>query len=339
MAPARPISRRDFILAGSLGVGALLVARAANRTQRPLLSGDLGNPGTLVVARRNGNVAEMVDQCLGALGGIGAFVWPGAKVAIKVNASWSNPSANVQPEVVRQVVLQANAAGPSRVTVYDHLIQGGGWGAIASAAQSAGAQASGLGESASQYISKAIPGVGLKSAMVAKVLDEADVLINLPVLKTHSEGEVTIGLKNHMGSVLDGGGHGLQQGIADINACPTIRGKHRLTICDALSPMVTGGPSSGTHANYNGIIAGTDPVATDYIGTQIIRRYNPGLAQNPAHLTKSAALGLGTNNPAEISFDERNVSQPVPELWVPGAAVGLAALRALVDRAGFKPGA
>jgi hypothetical protein len=99
--------------------------------------------------------------------------------------------------------------------------------------------------------------------------------------------------------------------------------------------MISGGPEVGTYADYNGILAGMDPVATDYKGTEIIRRYNSGVPQNPSHIVKAAALGLGTNDPANIAFDERNVGTPVPEMPPALGLVGLAGLGlAMLSRRG-----
>jgi uncharacterized protein (DUF362 family) len=187
-------------------------------------------------------------------------------------------------------------------------------------------------------LEKSFPGLDLKSAQLGRVLDEADVLINAPMLKTHSLAEVTIGLKNHLGTVLSpgqfhpGNSYVVHQRIADLNTCPIIRTKHRLTIVDALSPTVKGGPGHGLHANYNGIIAGIDPVATDYVGTQIMRRYNPDLTPSPRHIEKAAAHGLGTNDPNQIIFDERDVSAHIPEFDLPLTAIGLAGMAALTRR-------
>jgi uncharacterized protein (DUF362 family) len=338
---ARRITRRNFVIAGSLGGGALLASSMINRETRAReqISGPSNPENALVVARKNGTVADMVSSCVEALGGMESFVPTGSKVVVKVNGSWSNPGANTSPEVVSQVVKMVKSAGPSTITVYDHLIQSPGWSSIASAAMSAGAQALSLGDSQDDYVYKSVPGVKIHSARYAEILDQADVLINVPLLKTHNQGQVTIGLKNHLGSVQDrgkihtGGDTGLQQGIADLNSAPIIRSKHRLTICDAIDPMVKGGPSRGTHEHYNGIIAGMDPVATDYIGTQIIRRFNPSLAQNPTHIRRATELGLGTDDPNHIEFDEVDLSQPVPEPSLAlTAATGMAAMALLRRR-------
>ncbi len=326
-----PMSRRDFLLAGSVG-GGLVLAGMVGQRKRPRLPAGLAASGTRVVARRNGTVHEMVGQCVDALGGMGSLVPAGSKVAIKVNGTWGNPAANTNLDVIREVILLVNETSPSSVTIYDHTLPTGGWPSVADAAHSVGAEAVELGDDDDQYVTKPVDGVGLTSVDIAKVLDEADVLINLPVLKTHSEGQVTIGLKNHLGSVRHrrsihgGGGHGLHQGIADLNACSAIRSKHCLTVVDAIRPMVSGGPEVGKYADYNGIIAGTDPVATDYVGTQIIRTYNSSVPEMPIQIERAAALGLGTNDPNAIAFEGPGNPLPVPELPIGLAALGLASV-------------
>jgi len=330
----RSISRRRFLLLGLAGAAS---AGFATGFFRGHAASDVTAESrqTLVVSRRNGTPAQMVRASVEGLGGMHRFIQPGERVAIKVNGSWNNPLANVDPEIVKEVVLLVREQEPSEVVVYDHTINRGGWKAIAAAASEAGARAVELRGDSGDYVSRPLAGKGLKSARIARVLDEADALINLAKLKTHSSGQVTISLKNHLGSVLDrgsvhdGGGLGLHQGIADVNTCEEIREKQRLTICDAIRPMVTGGPSNGSYADYDGVLAGTDPVATDHIGTQIIRRYNPKIPEVPQHVARAADLGLGTREPSQIAFDEGDVGVAVPEM---GLAAGLAAVLSLATR-------
>jgi len=337
-----PISRRDFLYAGTAGAGALAVAILGSKSGKSVYAG-LGGGTTTVVARKNGSISQMVDASVSAAGGMGFA--SGRKVAVKVNGAWSIPEANTSPGVVGRVCSLVMAAGASQVTVYDHSIhstptnQKPAWRSIADAAQSNGAKVVLLGNNSSDYVTKSVPGVVIKTTEIAKVLENADVLVNVPKLKTHSGAKVTISLKNHLGTVRERGpihSAGLGQAIADLNTCATIRGKHRMSVVDAINPMVTGGPSSGTYSNYNGIIAGRDPVAVDYVSTQIIRRYNSGVPENPSHISNAASLGLGTNDPGSIYFDEGGVGTPVPELSIPLAAAGLGAV-ALISRKKLGP--
>ncbi len=326
------VSRRKFLVATGAAAGATL-AGALTDASGPA-GGYLASAKSRVVARRNGTVAQMVQESVSAFGGIQAFVSPGDRVAIKVNGSWAIASANTSTDVVREVVSLVKSASPSQVVVYDHVIDGiSGWAPIQSAAEGAGATAVMLGGDSSDYTQESLSGVSLKTTEIANVLRQSDVLINVPKLKTHSGSNVTFCLKNHLGSILNR--HAvhqaeLHQGIADLNTAPSIRIKHRLCIADAIEPMVTGGPKYGTYANYNGILAGVDPVAVDYVGTQIIRRYNPSVPQTPAYIQKAADLGLGIADPARIVFEEADVGTPVPEMG-PGlllaGLIGLGLLR------------
>jgi uncharacterized protein (DUF362 family) len=299
--------------------------------------------GTPVVARRNGTMNEMVNQCVEALGGIKKYVPAGSKVAIKVVGSHNNTHTITNPEMVKQVVRLVRTADPEEITVYEHPPAGGGatWPIMAQAVKSGGAESRLLRQDLNDYVKVSIPGVSLKSNYVPMVLDEADVLINLPNLRGWGN-DVTIGLKNHVGSILFRGHTGssegelpvpdilatphacpagIHQGVADINTIPAIKNKHRLTIIDAIHPGRFSGLS--TYNDYNGIIAGPDPVATDYAATQVLRRYID-TSQNPQTIQKAAALGLGTNDPNQIIFDERSVTEPIPELQLPMVLAGIA---------------
>jgi uncharacterized protein (DUF362 family) len=339
------ISRRDFIIR-TVGTGTLLTGMTNARANPNQLKG-FGSDSTMVVARRNGTPHEMIDQCLDALGGIEKFVPEGSKVAIKVCGHYHGRLGNTSMEVVKQTVRILNTAHPSEITVFDHTIPGARpcyyMHNIMSAAERYGAKGLELLEDPNDYVAMELPyGLGLKSTHIAKVIHDADVIINLPPLKDFF-GDVSIGLKNHMGSILyrgpetgsgpeilktpHGNPLGKSQGIPDLNTCIDIQRKHRLTIVDALLPIVHGYGAGGTVAEYNGIIVGTDPVATDYIGAQVLRRYDPTRTGNPLTVANAAALGLGTNDPNKIVFDERGVSEPISELGsLPFAMVGLAGI-------------
>lgn len=321
------ITRRGFLVGSAAGAGALAAGLMLGKSG----SSEFTGGQTLVVARHDSSVSGMVDGCVNALGGIENFISPGEAVAIKINGSWTSSLASVRIDVLERVVQLVQSASPSSILIYDHTIQTGGWPRVATAASSLGVGEKEYRDDGDDYVQCDVPGVGLGSIQLTKAVRECDALINLSKLKTHGNAEVTVSLKNHMGSVKDrgaihtGGGKGLSQAIADLNTCPHIAGKQRVCIVDAVNPMVTGGPSSGNLADYSGVLAGTDPVATDYVGTQIIRRYNSEVSEKPKHLRKAAELGLGTCDPSNIQFDEQPPTGEVPESAVPLVIGGVAA--------------
>ncbi len=146
-----------------------------------------------------------------------------------------------------------------------------------------------------------------------------DAVINLPVLKDHGITGVTGALKNMFGAIHNPNKYHLNVGdpyVADVNMLPPIRQKVRLTICDAITAQYEGGPSFMPQWTwpYNGLIVGTDPVALDYTGWQIIeqKRAEKGLEplrrlkREPTYIATAADARhrLGTCDPARIQVIE-----------------------------------
>ena len=105
--------------------------------------------------------------------------------------------------------------------------------------------------------------------------EDCTALINVPLLKDHDMAGVSISLKNHFGSINNPNKLHLDRCCpyaADVNLAPVIRKKQRLVICDALEVIYDGGPTyrPGSTSNYGALLIGTDPVALDRVGWQII---------------------------------------------------------------------
>ena len=120
------------------------------------------------------------------------------------------------------------------------------------------------------------------------VLD-ADVFINMPILKHHNGAGITLGMKNMMGLVWDRGFFhrtDLHRCIAEVAAFR----KPDLIILDALRGITDRGPMGpGPIREYNQQVFGTDPVAVDAYGAELF-----GL--KPAeveHIRYGAELGAG----------------------------------------------
>ncbi len=119
---------------------------------------------------------------------------------------------------------------------------------------------------------------GSAASLVTKTMTEiCDGVINLPVLKDHGIAGVTMSLKNMFGAIHNPNKYHLNVGdpyIADVYMLPSIRKKVRFTICDAIQAQYAGGPSFMPQWTwpYNGLLVGTDPVALDYTGWQIIEQ-------------------------------------------------------------------
>lgn len=115
-------------------------------------------------------------------------------------------------------------------------------------------------------------------SLLSRTLTEyCSVIIDVPVLKDHGIVGVTIGLKNFFGAIHNPNKYHEKLGnpyIADLWLVPVIRQKTKLIICDALTAQCEGGPPYKPQWvwNFNGILAGRDPVALDCVGWDIIER-------------------------------------------------------------------
>ncbi len=144
--------------------------------------------------------------------------------------------------------------------------------------------------------------------------------ISLAVLKDHGMAGVTAGMKNYFGSIHNPNKYHdgrCDPYVAHVFDAPPVKGKHRLTILDALTVQYHRGPSY--HAQWaeraGALVFGIDPVATDAVGWRLIDRLRagkglPSLAEEqraPSYLATAEKLGLGTADPARISLVEAEV--------------------------------
>jgi uncharacterized protein (DUF362 family) len=305
-------SRREFL---SVGIKTAAVAGLAGRfltTVDPLLAATETTAPSVDLAVARGGAGEAVHAALDLLGGIGRFVKPGDFVLLKPNMSFGTPpemGATTHPEVVAAVASLCVEAGAKRVLVADHTIR---TPKVCLEYTGIAAACSGIDKTnvvtlndASHYEEVPIPqGKALKTTAVAKDVGKADVLINLPVAKSHSAAGVAFGIKNLMGLVWDRKVFhtgDLHQSIADLGT--VIRAD--LTIMDATRALVQGGPSGpGRTEQLDRVVAGTDPLAVDSYTLSLAKWYNRSFkARQVRHLVAASDLGLG-----EIDVDGLNIA-------------------------------
>lgn len=250
-----------------------------------------------LVAVKGGEPGAMFDRAIEACGGMRAFVKKGQKVLVKPNIGWEVPperGANTHPELVARIVERCRAAGAAEVFVFDHSCDNGEGcykaSGIAEAARGAGAKVA-PGDSSRYYQAVKVDGVQLKTAMVHELLLEADVFINVPVLKHHSSTDLTIGMKNLMGVVWDRQywhRNDLNQCIADFIGYR----KPDLTVVDAYRVMKRNGPrgvSGGDVVQMKMQLLGADPVAVDAAAAKLFG----AVPQDIGYLDLAARAGRG----------------------------------------------
>ena len=261
--------------------------------------------GLLATSCGGGPVANL-HQALAALGGIGAFVKPGERVAIKPNCAWDRTpeqAANTDPELIGELVRQCLSAGAASVTVLDNSCNDPGRtftrSGIEKAARDAGASTAHQRNAGTVRLD--LGGTTLGAWEVLKPIAEADRVINVPVVKHHSLSRATLGMKNWFGAIV-GRRANLHQRIAQVCAELGATFRPTLTVVDATRILTGGGPTGGSLALVNPadcIAVATDPVAADAWGAGLLEF---GPEQLP-HIAIAARLGLGTADWQSIIVD------------------------------------
>jgi len=148
---------------------------------------------------------------------------------------------------------------------------------------------------------------GSVGSLLSRILtDYTTALINVGVLKDHDLAGVSAGMKNLYGLIHNPNryhDHNCDPYVAQVAALPSVRGKLRLTIIDALLGQANGGPAFREQWIWpqDRLLVGCDPVAVDATAAAMIaaRRQEIGLpsleeaGRAPSWLGTAAQMGLG----------------------------------------------
>jgi uncharacterized protein (DUF362 family) len=240
-------------------------------------------------------------EAIRLVGGIRKYVKPGDVVVVKPNIGFNSPpelKANTDPVIVRTVVHLCFQALASKVYVFDRALNNPKLtyttSGIADAAKSAGAKPLYVNEVTKKlYPAVIIEGARfLKETTVNRYILESDVLINVPVAKSHSSAGLTIGMKNLMGITGDVRSKWhwkLHEAISDIN----LGVRSHLTVVDATNIMYKNGPTGGSPnylKRFDTVIASSNVVSADAAAAGLFGKI-PGTIN---YLVLAQKKGVGT---------------------------------------------
>lgn len=248
--------------------------------------------------------AAALRSALAAAGGL-AFIRPGSRVVLKPNAAWSRTpaqAANTDPRLLAAMIQLCREAGAGKITVFEHTIDRPAAQVLAVSGIGAAARQGGAeliyGATEGDFAPIEVPrGKMMKQDTLARAVLEADVFINMPKAKHHSQTQLTLGLKNLMGVNFNRqawhSGPDLAQYIADYASAVAVD----LTVMDASRILLTNGPKGpGRTREPEEVIVSFDPVAAD--------AYACGLfdlePSSVGYIGKAAELGLGEGNLSNI---------------------------------------
>lgn len=249
---------------------------AAEESQTPAAT-PTSRPPTPVAIARNGEPEQLARAALDALGGMGKFVTPGDNVVIKPNVCVNHLTyeyaATTNPFLVGAVVKMALEAGAKRVQVMDNPFgetrtaeQAYRTSGIAEQVDQAGGETVVMNEMT--FTQHQIPEAWyLKNILLVsdEVLD-ADVVINMPIAKTHELAKLTLAMKNMMGAIRyrEQLHSNLGPNIADLNRLV----RSDLVVVDAIRMLMDNGPTGGNLEDVkkaDTVIVTGDVVAADSV--------------------------------------------------------------------------
>ncbi|MHC4664190.1 MAG: DUF362 domain-containing protein [Planctomycetota bacterium] len=251
-----------------------------------------------------GKVREAIDRVID----LSSIISSGTTVLLKVNLLYGTPperAVTTHPEIVRAVGGLVKDLG-GKVLVGDSS----GFGSTKRNLKIAGIEsvAKELGAEIlpfTQPVGITHPDVKhARSAMIEKSVLDADIIINLPKLKTHALTLFTGAAKNLFGCL-----PGTQKGkahvrlrdgeqlsalIVDLNRII----RPRLNVMDAVVGMEGWGPGSGAPKKVGVILAGTDTFAMDIAACEIIGQ--PPL--EVPYIRQAAEQGLGPSRIEDVEI-------------------------------------
>jgi uncharacterized protein (DUF362 family) len=323
----------------------------ARRGRDNQVLGTGGKP--LLVIVEGEDIDAMVDAGLEAIGGLGRVMGAHRQVVLKPNTNQRDPFPSITaPETIRAVARHCRAAGAGHILVHeDHrneleliydpadlpgteirlshapeaghyvLVEHSAWhGDLDPDVAFPGMEGS--------PILKRLHGPGVRRTegprlRIARQLQEAPVIINLPVLKRHFAGQITSAIKNQVGSV-----YGLHRWLAHASLqdnrdyfdrklaefASAVRPE--LTITDVRSLQAVFGPSRSTETRIiegvNRLIITGDMVAADVVAMQLMKQHDSTFTSaNEAIVRRqhehAEELGVGTSDLSRFEIIEVKV--------------------------------
>lgn len=269
--------------------------------------------GQALVARvtAGGDIRASVDSVIALLGDLGQAINRGDKVLVKPNFNSPDPFPASTDLVFLQAVVELLLEAGATVTIGES--SGGIWRptrkvfhklGVFEMAKRLNVELLAFEDKVDDWVRVKVDGDYLSVVTMPRSAYEADKLVYLPCLKTHSTARFSGALKLTVGFMHPGERRALharylEQKVAEISLC----WQPDLIVMDGRKAFVSGGPATGQLAEPGLLLASGDPVAIDIEAMKVISSYGaknklfPEPWQSPQVATAlKHGLGSGKDN-------------------------------------------
>lgn len=268
----------------------------------------------LVSIVKDDNVERQVRKAIELIGGMNQYVKPGCRVLMKPNMTGPAPytkGVTTNPAVLDALMKLAWEAGAARVDVGDgtgsihigsiEVMERCGIGEVARKNRGEMVDLN-LGETVDVPV---INGFILESVKVNKKYFDYDVVVNIPVLKTHFITEVSLGIKNMKGCIPPVEKRrfhdiGVNKAVADLGAVIAAG----LTVMDGTVAGEGLGPKEGRPVNFKTVLAGGNTLAVDMVSAEIMG-FEP---MEIEHIHLAAKHHIGPSEPSQIQIQGESIA-------------------------------
>jgi len=274
---------------------------------------------------RNENVREAVFKTLQLINAKNLFLEPNLKVLLKPNlllAKEPERAATTHPEVLRAVIqwvkqfnpekiIVAESSGTFKLGATEKAFEECG---LKQVCEEEGVEWTSFGKTQRKTYKVENPLI-LEEITTSSLLEEVDLIINLPKIKTHGQCILTCVIKNMFGTLILGNKastHARFPKREDFNAALTdiySVSQPELTIIDGYYAMEGNGPSAGDVVKMDLILAGFDPVALETVVCEIIN-FN---RKEIYYIQQAESKGLGTTDLTKMEL----LGDPIDEVKRP----------------------
>ena len=303
------IKRRDFFRKMALGGVSFYYACTKNPISNESKIRTEDSPSTTVALHKTADRKEGVKKVMELLD------YPsmnGKHVVVKPNFNTADPPpASTHNDTLQQIITEIKANNPSQVTLAERSFQN--FQDVVSQ-KSIDTMSSEMGfnivnlDHDSYTIFNRDDLHWNNGFRLPDTINDAEYLVSTCCLKTHHTGVITMSLKLSVG-ILPAYHMNELHGSVDINrmiAEINLAYEPDLIIMDGVTTFISGGPAIGEEKAGNVIIAGTDRVAIDAVGTAVLKDLGStrvsGKIMSLVQISRACELRLGIYDLNKINF-------------------------------------